>query len=546
MTATGGRGTQDKMISKHHKMMSRYLLAALGGIALGAMAVPAQAFTVDIANGAEPGSLDPQKTSGVWETRITRALFERLITYAADGSLVPGLAERWEISDDGKTYTFHLRDAEWSDGEPITADDAVFALRRMLKPTTANHNANLYYPIVNARAINACDAAPETLGVEAVDSHTLRIRLTQPTAWFLQALAMTEASPLPEHVLANADDGWIKPGDTVSSGAFTLSQWQPQSRIVVTRNPHYYDADQVSVDEAVFYPIDDANAALNRFRTGEMDIAYSSVPSSRFAWARENLGDALRVGPLTAEYFYMFNLHGGQPLADRRVREALNLAVRRDVITDQILGQGQTPSFWYVPRNTANAPSGELDFADMSMDERMARAKALMQEAGYGPDHPLRLRLNYNTLEDHKKVAVAVAAMWKPLGVEVELINSEAAVHYATIREGNFEVARYGMVATINDPFDFLNAYAANGSASQSSGYHDAEYDALVAESTRELDLQKRRQLMTQAQQRLLDDYALLPLYDYVSVHLVSPGIQGWQSNPMDVHPLRYLQESEQ
>ncbi len=546
MAAIGGRGTHYTMTSKHHKMISPRTLAALGSLTLGALAGPAQAFSVDIANGAEPGSLDPQKTNGVWETRITRALFERLVSYAADGSLEPGLAESWEISDDGKTYTFHLRDAEWSDGEPITADDAVFALRRVLEPTIANQNANLYYPIVNARAINTGEKDGSALGVEAVDTHTLRIHLTQPTAWFLQALAMTEASPLPEHVLAKAGDGWVEPGNTVSSGAFTLSQWQPQSQIVVTSNSRYYDADEVAVDKVVFYPIDDANAALNRFRTGEMDIAYSSVPASRFDWARENLGEALRVGPLTAEYFYMFNLHDGQPLADKRVREALNLAVRRDVITDQILGQGQTPSFWYVPRNTANTPQGEFDFANLSMDERMKRATALMREAGYSPAHPLHLRLNYNTLEDHKKIAVAVAAMWKPLGVEVELINAEAAVHYATIREGNFEVARYGMVATINDPFDFLNAYADNGSASQSSGYHDAEYDALVAASTAELDPQKRRQLMTRAQQRLLDDYALLPLYDYVSVHLVSPRIQGWESNPMDVHPLRYLQESEQ
>ncbi|WP_110667107.1 peptide ABC transporter substrate-binding protein [Salinicola halophilus] len=526
-------------------MISRSTLAAFGGLALTALALPAQATTVNIANGSEPGTLDPQKTSGVWETRITRSLFERLVSYAADGSLVPGLAESWEISDDGRTYTFHLRDAEWSDGEPITADDAVFALRRVLAPETANHNANLYYPIEGGHEVNTGDAGPESLGVEASDARTLVVHLTQPTAWFLQALAMTEAAPLPEHVLADSDDGWVQPGSTVSSGAFTLSEWQPQSRIVVTKNAHYFDADDVAVDEAVFYPIDDKQSSLNRFRTGEIDIAYDSVPASRFDWVQENLSDALRVGPLIAEYFYMFNLRDDQPLADARVREALNLAVRRDVITQQIMGQGQTSSYWYVPRGTANAPQGEMDFAELSMDERMARAKSLMEEAGYGPDNPLQLTLNYNTLEDHKKVAVAVAAMWKPLGVEVDLVNAEAAVHYTTIREGNFEVARYGMVATIDDPYDFLNAYADNGSASRASGYRDETYDELVAESTRELDADKRRDLMTQAQQRLLDDYALLPLYDYVSAHLVSPDLTGWESNSMDVHPLRYLKETD-
>ncbi|WP_227369112.1 peptide ABC transporter substrate-binding protein [Halomonas sp. M20] len=506
-----------------------------------AISSAAQGATLEIGNGAEPGTLDPQKVNGNWETRITRALFDRLIDYAADGSLVPGLAKSWQISDDGRTYTFKLRVAKWSDGEPITAGDAVFALRRLLTPTTANHNATLYYAIRNARKVNTGQADPSTLGVEAIDDRTLVIHLSEPTAYFLQALAMSEAAPLPQHALKTQGDDWTEPGRMLSSGAFILEEWLPQERIRVAKNPRFYAAKDVALDDAVFYPIEDAGSALNRFRTDALDIAYSSVPSSRFSWAEDNLGDALQVGPLVAQYFYMFNVREGQPLAAKRIREALNLVVRRDVISQQILGMGQNSSYWYVPRTTAGGTRGAMVFADWPMDKRLVRAKQLMKEAGYGPERPLELTLRYNTLEDHKKIAVAVAAMWRELGVNVELINSEAAVHYSSINQGQFQVARYGMMATVNDPYDFLNAYAAGGSARKSSGYQNDRYDALVEQSTKELDEDKRADLMTQAQQHLLDDYALLPLYDYVSVHLVSPRIGGWQTTPMDVHPLRYI-----
>ncbi|NNC23270.1 peptide ABC transporter substrate-binding protein [Salinisphaera sp. USBA-960] len=514
--------------------------ALLVGLLVGA-AHGAPAAVLQVGNGSEPGSLDPQKTNGVWESRITLALFERLVTYAADGSLTPGLAESWTISDDGTTYTFDLRQAEWSDGTPITADDAVFALRRLLKPAIANHNANLYYPIENARAVNTGEAKPSELGVSAPDDHTLVIQLDNPTAYFLQALAMTEAAPLPQHLIEKAGDEWAKPGTMVSSGAFTLQEWRPQAHVKIKQNPHFYNADAVSLDGVTFYPTGDASAALNRFRAGDLDISYTKVPTARSDWVKNNLGDSLRVGAKVGEYFYMFNLRDGQPLADERVREALNLAVRRKVITKQILGMGQHASHWYVPRGTENGTQGSLDFAEQPMKQRLTRAKRLMREAGYGPDNPLHVTLRYNTLESHKKIAVAVAAMWKPLGVEVELLNAEATVHFAAINEGDFEIARYGMIATINDPYDFLNAYAEDGSAQRSTGYHNDDYDALLKRSTQELDTERRTELMTQAEQMLLDDYALLPLYDYVSAHLVTPEVKGWQTTVLDVHPLRYI-----
>ncbi|MFC0268855.1 peptide ABC transporter substrate-binding protein [Kushneria aurantia] len=521
---------------------SKKLTIAAGVMALAVQSLDLSAATLRIDNGAEPGTLDPHQSSGTWESRIIREMFETLVSHGPQGELVPGLAERWEISDDGTTLTFHLREeAQWSDGEPITAEDAVFSLRRLLQPAMAAYNANLYYPIEGARAINSGEAQAETLGVEALDDHTLRIHLVRPTAWFMQALAMNEAAPLPEHYLSEHPDNWIAPGRTPVSGPFSLSEWVPQDHITLSRNPAYFAADSVALDEAVFYPIEDANSALNRYRAGSLDISYSSVPSQRFDWVQENLPEALRVSPFVAEYFYMFNLREESPFSDVRVREALNLATRREVITEQLLGMGQIPSSWLVPRVTEGGTRGQMAFADMSMDARMARARELMQAAGYGPGNPLQVELRYNTLEDHKRIAVALAAMWKPLGVDITLNNSEAATHYAAVNEGNFELARYGMVATINDPYDFLGSYATDGSAARSTGYHNAAYDELVTQSSRILDDEERARVLTQAQQTLLDDYALLPLYDYVNTALVSPRVSGWHPTPMNVHPLRYV-----
>ncbi|ARS51983.1 peptide ABC transporter substrate-binding protein [Kushneria konosiri] len=506
------------------------------------MAPLGMAATLRIDNGAEPGTLDPQKTSGTWETRIVRELFETLISHDAKGNLVPGLASGWQLSDDGLILTLELRDgATWSDGQPVTAGDAVFSLRRLLSPETAAHNANLYYPIKNALAVNAGEADPEMLGVRAIDDRHLEVRLERPTAWFLQALAMPEAAPLPEHAMTDDSERWVVPGETVVSGPFTLSEWSPQDHITLDKNEHYYDANEVALDEVILYPLEEATAALNRFRTGALDISYTSVPGGRLEQLRQELGNALRVSPLVAQYFYMFNLRPDSPLSDIRVREALNLATRREVITDQLLGMGQTPSYWLVPRVTHGGTKGEMPMVQMTMDERMTRARELMKAAGFGPDTPLTLTLRYNTLEDHKKIAVALAAMWKPLGVEMSLVNTEATSHYAAIREGDFQLARYGMVATIDDPYDFLGSYTTGGSAAISSGYHDERFDQLVEQSSETIAPDARAELLTRAQQRLLDDYALLPLYDYINTALVSERVHGWEPSPMDVHPLRYI-----
>ncbi|XKE45055.1 peptide ABC transporter substrate-binding protein [Halomonas organivorans] len=509
-------------------------------LATGLAASPLQADTLRLAIMGEPASLDPHKISGTWENDVVGDLFEGLVTEAADGERIPGVAESWEISEDGRTYTFRLReDAEWSDGTPVTAGDFVFAFRRILDPATAASYAYLLYPVKNAEAVYDGEAEPSTLGIEALDERTLRITLERSTPYFLDQLAHYTAYPVPRHVVEEHGNDWSKPEHMVSNGAFTLQDWQSQTRIEAVRNPHFHDAENVSLDEVVYFPIEERNTALNRFRAGEIDIA-REFPTQQYDWLQENLPEAVQVAPYLGIYYYALNTRDGHATADPRVREALSLAVRREVITDQILGTGEEPAYSFVPPDVAHYDSPELDFADMSQEARLERAKALMAEAGYGPDTPLELQLRYNTSEDHRKVAIAVAAMWKPLGVEVELYNSEVAVHYADIRQGDFDVARAGWIGDYNDAQNFLSLLE-GGVSNNYGGYRNAEFDALMEQAAETQDMDARAELMAEAEALALEDSATLPLYYYVSRNLVSPELTGWQTNIEDIHRSRWI-----
>ena len=509
-------------------------------LATGLAASPLQADTLRLAIMGEPASLDPHKISGTWENDVVGDLFEGLVTEAADGDRIPGVAESWEVSEDGTVYTFSLRDdAEWSDGTPVTADDFVFAFRRILDPATAASYAYLLYPVKNAEAVYAGEADSDTLGIEALDERTLRITLERSTPYFLDQLAHYTAYPVPKHVVEQYGDDWSRPEHMVSNGAFMLEDWQSQTRIEAVRNPHFHDAEDVALDEVVYFPIEERNTALNRFRAGEIDIA-REFPTQQYDWLQDNLPDAVRVAPYLGIYYYAFNTRDGHATSDPRVREALSLAVRREVITGRILGTGEEPAYHFVPPDVAHYDGAELDFADLDQQARLERARQLMQEAGYGPDNPLELQLRYNTSEDHRKVAIAVAAMWKPLGVEVELYNSEVAVHYADIRQGDFDVARAGWIGDYNDAQNFLSLLE-GGVANNYGAYANPAFDELMDRAAGTQDLDARAELMAEAERLALDDHAVLPIYDYVSRNLVSPTLTGWEPNIEDIHRSRWI-----
>jgi len=492
------------------------------------------------ANGAEPSSLDPQLTTGVWESNIISDLFEGLVARDASGATIPGVASSWERSDDGLHYTFHLRDdAQWSDGTPLTAEDFVYAWRRILSPELAAPYAYMLFPIANAEAVNRDDKPAGALGVEASDPHTLEVTLARPNGYFIDMLGHASTYPVPRSAIEAYASDWTKPGHMISNGAFALTEWVSHDHITAIKNPEFHDAENVSLDEVRFLPIDDGRAALNRFRAGEVDLT-SSVPTDRIEWARKELPDALHESPILATFYFAFNQRPGSVLNDRRIRESLNLALRRQVITSQITKLNQPSAYSLVPTAIGDYDGPQFDFVNESMDERLAKAKALMKEAGYGPDHPLQLTVDYITNQDTKRIPVAMAAMWKPLGIDVTLNNSDAAVYYSKLRQGDFQIGMAPWIADYDDASNFLDLFH-TGVSNNHSGYSNPDYDALMDRAADMLGADARNATMAQAERLLLDDYAMLPVYFYIKAGLVSPTLAGWKSNPMDDHPSRWM-----
>ena len=524
-------------------MTRKSILAALTALAL-ALPTTAAGKTLHMHNGGDPQSLDPHKVSGDWENRIVGDLFEGLVTEDRQARPVPGMALRWEVSDDKLTYTFHLRDAKWFDGQPVTAHDFVFAFRRLMDPETAAKYAWLQFPIRNAEAINKGEAALETLGAEALGDKTLRITLENPTPYFIGALTHYTAFPIPRHAYEKHGDDWVKPENIVSNGPYKAVEWVPGSHVRAVANARHYAAAELDIQEVVYYVLEDESAALRRYEAGEFDIL-TEFPTDHIERLRAERPDELFVAPFQGLYYYVFN-HNTPALQDRRVREALSMSINRPIITDKILATGTVPAYSWVPPGMDNYRDPyEAKWKNIPYAERVARAKALMAEAGHGPDNPLKLVLRYNTNENHKRVAVAVGGMWKPIGAEIELVNTEVKVHYDDLnRNEGFDIARAGWLADYNDPVNMLELLDPDNVYNYGR-WKSAEYGELMAQAEKETDLRKRADLFYRAERIAIDDSAAMPIYYYVSRNIVSPKIGGFENNVRDIHRTRWLTKSE-
>ncbi len=527
-------------------MIHRSLRTALVLCAAVALAAPAaRAAVLNLHNGADPSSLDPQKLSGDWEDRIAGDIFEGLLTEDAAAEPIPGQAESWEISDDELTYTFTLRDGiTWSDGEPVTAQDFVFAFQRLMDPATAADYAYLQYPIKNAEAINTGEITDfDQLGVRAIDERTLEITLENPTPYFLGALTHYTAYPLPDHVVEEHGDDWVRMENIVTNGPYVPVEWVPGSHVLTEKNEAFHDAENVSIEGVKFFVLEDQSAALKRYRAGEFDIL-TDIPKDQYAWMQENLPGQLRVTPFAGLYYYVVN-QTKPPFDDPKVRQALAMGINREVIGPQVLGTGELPAYSWVPPGMANYDTpAEFDWKELPYGEKVEQAKALLEEAGHGPDNPLQLTLRYNTNENHKRIAVAIASMWKPLGVEVELYNTETKVHYDDLRRGEFEIGRAGWLADYNDAANFLDLLR-SGVDNNYGRYSNPAYDALMREADATQDPEERERLMHEAERVALDDTAAVPIYYYLSENLVSPKVSGFVDNAFDKHRTRWLSMAE-
>ncbi len=490
-----------------------------------------------LGNGPEAQSLDPHRTEDIQGFRIQRDLFEGLVDEAPNGDLIPGAAESWTISDDGKTYTFHLRrNARWSNGEPVTAHDFVYGFKRALDPQTRSVYTFILTPIVNADAIAAGKLPPDEVGARALDDYTLEITLTHPTPYFLGLLTNSITYPVHRASVETYGVEFTRPGHLVGNGAFKLDEWVIQSHMKLVRNPYYWDNAETRIEEIWFYPTDDLSAELKRYRADELDFTHD-IPTTQFAWIKENLGSDLKIAPYLGSYYFSFNLSRPPFKDNAALRRALSLAVDRDILTKQVLGVGQEPAYGFVPP-VANYTGQVMKEASWTQGQREAEAKRLYTEAGYSADHPLHTKILHNSQEDHRRIAVTLAAMWREvLGVEAEIESQEWKVFLDTRNEKlETQVFRSGWIGDYNDAFAF--AELMRGTSDQNdSGYANPEYDRLVTAAQSELDAQKRAELLEEAESVLLEDMPIIPLYFYVSKHLIKPWVRGYEPNIMD----RYL-----
>ena len=419
---------------KSHKKPLIILLAAAIGVA--AQAANAESV-LRRGNGSEPHSLDPQTAEGVPESNILRDLFEGLIGEDASGNLVPGVAEKWEISADGKTYTFHLRhNAKWSDGSPLTAHDFVYGWQRAVDPATGSHYSFLLYPVKNAQKIaEGHEKDISQLGVKASDDHTLVAELEGPTPYFLGLVTHATAYPAPKAAIEKHGKKWTRPENLVSNGPFKLDNWQPNAQLTVAKSDQYWDKEAVKLDKVIYYPTENQTSDMNRYRAGEVDMTYE-IPNDQIKMLRENFKDELKISSYLGTYYYGFNLTRPPFKDNPKLREALTLAIDRDIITDKVTGAGEKPAYSFVAPGINGYDNYVPEYATLDKAARIEKAKKLYEEAGYSKDKPLKVDLLYNTSENHKKIAVAVAAMWKQnLGVQTNLTNQEWKVFLNTRNE---------------------------------------------------------------------------------------------------------------
>jgi len=489
-------------------------------------------------NSTEPVTLDPHQSEDVSSGNILRDLFEGLVTEDATGKLIPGAAETWTISKDGLSYTFKLRTClVWSNGEALSAADFVFSLRRALDPDTAAPMASLLLPIENARAVMNGEKPVEKLGVEMPDAHTLIIKLEQPTPWFLQILSQPIAFPVYATSLIKEKDKAFSAGKLVSDGAWVLQQWVPYEKLVLNRNTHYYDQKKLFFKQVVYYPIDSNNTEFSRYRAGELDWT-DTMPPNKLGWIKKNLPGEAFISPYLGTYYYGFNLTRQPFKGNTDLRHALSLAIDRNIIAEKIMGNGELPAYRWLPPGIVSSS----EKSGNSMDQNLKLAKQLYSKAGYSRDTPLHTTLHYNSSDQNKRIAVVIAAMWKKnLGIKVELINEEWKV-FLNRRKSKTETQLYraSWIADYNDASSFLALFTSNN-AKNDTGYANQAYDSLIVQIESTMDDKQRENLIRQAEKQLLDDQVLIPIYHYVSRHLVKPDIKGYRPNPLDHHYSRYL-----
>ncbi|HUN73133.1 MAG TPA: peptide ABC transporter substrate-binding protein [Steroidobacteraceae bacterium] len=486
-------------------------------------------------SGPEPDSLDPQKARTFQAQDILRDLYECLTSVAKDGSVAPGVASSWSASPDGKTNTFHLRpEARWSNGDRVVGADFVAALRRLVDPATASAYAQVVEVIAHAQQITAGKAPPASLGVAAPDDATVTVTLEAPAPYLPALLANPSTCPVHRPTLARYGSSFTRPGIMVSNGAFVLKDWVPGSHLIATRNHRYWNDAHTRLDGVEYLVIPDEHAEFTRYRAGDLDIS-AVVPRDDLEWIRANIPRELHISPQLTTYFYGFNLDRAVFRDSPGLRRALSMVIDRELLAKQVLRAGEQPAYGWVPPGIHDYTAQSFDYRAVPLAERIARARELYRAAGYSPEHPLRFELRYNANQINDRIALAVTAMWKEtLGVEAQLVAVEFRTLLQDIDRRDVDVFLSSWEGDYNDAYTFAQYFKSDFGVNLTH-YRSAAYDSLVERAAAEADPLKRRALLEQAEQRVLADQPLIPIYFYVNKHLVKPRVQGWYDNALNV-----------
>ncbi|SUT86930.1 oligopeptide ABC transporter periplasmic oligopeptide-binding protein [Actinobacillus ureae] len=509
--------------------------------------VLAEKQEIIINNGSEPASFDPQRIEGVPESQVAYQLFEGLITKDEEGKLQAGVAESWQSSPDYKTWTFKLRqNAKWANGEPVTAHDFVYAWQRLANPLTASPYASYltYLQVENAQEIIDGKKKPEELGVKAVDDYTLVLSLTNPVPYANELTTHASLLPVNKKVVEQFGDSWAKKANLVGNGAYKLVEHVINEKIVFERNSNYWNDKETVINKATYLAIPNATTDVARYKAGDLDVTNYTLPPEQFAKLKKDLPEEVFTARTLSTYLYEMNLNK-KPFDDLRVRKALNLALDRTIITDKVLGQGQTPTYVFTPTYIHEGQKIQSpEYSQQTMTERNAQAIKLLEEAGFSKANPLKFSILYNTNDNHKKIAIAAASLWKANTkglVQVELENQEWKTYLDTRREGKYDLARAGWSADYNQASTFVT-YFLSDSSNNKTGYASKAYDEAVAESYKATDAEGRATAYAKAEKVLADDYAIVPIYNYVNPRLVKPYVKGYSGkDPQDDILLRNL-----
>jgi len=494
---------------------------------------------VVFAIGGDPETLDPAKARGVNEGKIIDNLFEGLLEHPLGGAApVPGVASRWTVSKDGLTYTFHLRrDARWSNGDPVTAEDFRFSWLRVLDRRTAAPYADMLFVIDGARAYyegRRDDAG--SVGIHVVDAHTLRVRLAYVAPYFLELCSFQTFRPVHRAAVETHAARWTRPENMISNGAYMLAEWMPGRRLEARRNPHYWGREAVAMEMFRVVVVQENTTMINLYEAGELDwTGGSDLPAIQMHTLSRR--PDYHQDPYNGAYFYRFNVDH-PALADARIRHALSFAVDRGAIAKVMQG-GVKGTGRFVP------PSAGFPETNQAHRFDPERAQTLLAEAGYpkGRGFP-RLRLLYNTQENHKRIAEMVQQMWRRhLGIAIDLENQEWKVYLANVKGGQYQISRSGWIGGYHDPMTFLDLWTSGG-GNNNTGWSDKEYDTLIEKARREGNPRARLAALSRAEKTLLTRGPVLPIYHYARSYLLNPAVQGFQAHRLDRHPVKYMRKS--